>query len=103
MYATIRRYDGTDQARSRELTGKVNEKLVPKLRELPGFVDYYFVESGDGSFTSLGVFQTAEQGAASSELASGWIKDEHLESLIPNAPKITTGEVVAHGNGVTVA
>jgi len=37
MHATIRRYDGVDQNRTAELTRKVNETLVPKLRNLPGF------------------------------------------------------------------
>jgi hypothetical protein len=41
MHATIRRYEGVDAARTNELTGKVNETLVPKLRELPGFAGYY--------------------------------------------------------------
>jgi hypothetical protein len=34
---------------------------------------------------------------------ASWIRDEKLETLIPNAPKITTGKVVAHSNGVAVA
>ena len=37
MHAIIRRYDGVDQNRTAELTGKVNETLVPKLERLPGF------------------------------------------------------------------
>ena len=36
MLATIRRYDGVDQNRTTELTSKVNETLVPKLRSCPG-------------------------------------------------------------------
>jgi hypothetical protein len=32
-----------------------------------------------------------------------WIREEKLETLIPNEPKITTGQVVAHTNGVTAA
>ena len=45
MLATIRRYDGVDQNRSAELTRKVNETLVPKLEELPGFKGYFLVEA----------------------------------------------------------
>jgi hypothetical protein len=62
MFATIRRYDGVDQNRTTELTSKVNETLVPKLRELPGFAGYYLIEAGEGVFSSLGLFETAEQG-----------------------------------------
>ena len=41
MHATIRRYEGVDMARTNEVTGKVNETLVPELRKLPGFAGYY--------------------------------------------------------------
>jgi hypothetical protein len=103
MHATIRRYDGVDQDRATELTTKVNETLVPKLNKLPGFAGYYLIEAGGGVFSSLGLFETAEQGKESSNVVAAWIRDEQLETLIPNAPKITTGKVVAHGNGVTVS
>jgi hypothetical protein len=103
MHATIRRYDGIDQTRTDELTGKVNESLVPKLRDLPGFVGYYFIEAGNGVFSSLGLFETAEQGAESTKVASSWVKDEKLETLVPNEPKVTSGKVVAHSNGVKIA
>jgi hypothetical protein len=102
MFATIRRYDGVDQNRTTELTSKVNETLVPKLRELPGFAGYYLIEAENGVFSSLGLFETPEQGTESSNVVATWIRDERLETLIPNAPKITSGKVVAHSNGVTV-
>ena len=103
MFATIRRYEGVDQSRTTELTSKVNETLVPKLNKLPGFAGYYLIEADDGVFSSLGLFETAEQGKESSNLVATWIRDEKLETLIPNAPKITSGKIVAHSNGVAVA
>jgi len=103
MFATIRRYEGVDQNRTAELTSKVNQMLVPKLRNLPGFEGYYLIEAGNGVFSSLGLFETPEQGMESTKLTAAWIRDEKLESLIPNEPKITSGEVVVHSNGVTVA
>ena len=102
MHATIRRYDGVDQNRTTELTSKVNETLVPKLRKLPGFAGYYLIEAGDGIFSSLGL-ETPEQGKESSSVVATWIRDEKLETMIPNEPKITSGKVIAHSNGVTVA
>lgn len=65
-------------------------------------VETQHVDAGSGVFSSLGLFQNAEQGKDSSNLVATWIRDEKLETMIPNAPKITTGEVVAHANGVTV-
>jgi len=100
MYATIRRYEGVDATRTNELTGKVNEKLVPELRKLPGFAGYYLVEAENGVFSSLGLFETAEQADESAKFVAQWIRDEHFETALPNAPKITNGKVVANSNGV---
>ena len=87
MFATIRRYEGVDQNRTTELTSKVNETLVPKLSKLPGFAGYYLIEADDGVFSSLGLFETAEQGKDSSNLVASWIREEKLETLIPNCPR----------------
>ena len=103
MHATIRRYDGVDQARTAEVTRKVNESLVPKLSTLPGFAGYYLIEAGNGVFSSLGLFETVEQGKESSNVVATWIRDEKLDTAIPNEPKITSGKVVAHSNRVLVA
>jgi len=103
MHATIRRYDGVDQNRITELTGKVNETLVPKLRTLPGFKGYYLIEAGNGVFSSLGLFDTPEQGEESTKVVTSWIHDEKLETLMPNEPKITSGKIIAQSNELAVA
>ena len=100
MHATIRRYEGVDATRINEVTGKVNETLVPQLRELPGFTGYYLIEAGNGVMSSLGLFETSEQADASTTLVSKWITDENFSSVIPNAPKITSGKVVAQGERI---
>jgi len=100
MHATIRRYEGVDTTRTNEVVGKVNQTLVPQLRELPGFTGYYLIEAGNGVLSSLGLFETSEQADESTKLVSKWITDENFATAIPNTPKITTGKVVAHSNGV---
>jgi hypothetical protein len=100
MHATIRRYEGVDTARTNEVSGKVKETLVPQLRELPGFVGYYLIEADNGVLSSLGVFETSEQADESTKIVAKWITDENFSSAIPNAPKITSGKVVAHSNGI---
>ena len=103
MYAIIRRYDGVDQNRTAELTGKAKETLVPKLEELPGFAGYWLIEAGNGVFSSLGLFETPEQCKESTNVVATWIREEKLEMLIPNEPKITSGQVVVHSDRVMVA
>ena len=103
MHATIRRYDGVDKNRTVELTSKVNETLIPKLNELPGFAGYFLIEAGNGVFSSLSLFETSEQGMESTKIVATWIRDEKLDTLIPNEPKITSGRVIAHSDRVLVA
>ena len=100
MHATIRRYEGVDQTRTAELTRKVNESLVPRLSKLPGFGGYFLIDAGNGVFSSVGLFEKPEQGKDSTSVVATWIRDEKLDTMIPNEPKVTSGQVVAHRDGV---
>jgi len=102
MHATIRRYEGVDQNRTDELSRKVNETLVPKLSKLPGFKGYFLIDDGKGVMSSFGIFETPTQAEESTRFVSSWVRDEKLESALPNEPKITTGKVIAKSNGVPV-
>ena len=94
MYATIRRYEGVDKARTDELTKKVGESLLPRLSETEGFRGYYLIEAGDGIMSSVSFFKTQEQADESTRLVSTWVRDEKLETALPNPPKVTGGEVI---------
>jgi hypothetical protein len=96
MYATIRRYESVDQGRTSELVKKADETLVPRLSKLPGFSGYHLIEAGNGVISSVGFFETSAQVDESTRVASNWVREEKLESALPNPPKITTGEVVVH-------
>ena len=95
MHATMRRYEGVDASRTDELTKKVNESLLPRLSKLPGFDGYFLIEAGNGVMTSVSFFDTSAHADESSRLASSWVRDEKLETALPNPPKITFGEVIA--------
>src|SRR5881398_2653376 len=103
MHATIRRYEGVDQKRTDELGRKVNETLVPQLSKLPGFKGYFLIDDGRGVMSSFGIFENATQADESTRVVASWVRDEKLESALPNEPKITTGKVIAQSNGVRVA
>jgi hypothetical protein len=100
MHATIRRYEGVDMTRISEVTGKVDDTLVPQIRELDGFAGYFLMEADNGVLSSISLFETSEQADKSAELVKNWITDEHFDKVIPNAPKITSGKVVAQSKGV---
>ena len=94
MYATIRRYESIDQSRAAELTTKVDQSLVPRLSKLSGFAGYHLVEAGDGVMSSISFFETSAQADESTRVVTDWVRDEKLETALPNKPTITGGEVV---------
>lgn len=95
MHAIMRRYEGVESSRTVEVAKNVDEKLIPQLKELAGFSGYYLIDSGSGVITSISLFDTSDQADNSSRIASSWVRDEKLETALPNPPKITFGEVVA--------
>jgi hypothetical protein len=96
LYATIRRYEATDQTRTSELIKKAEDSLLPRLSELPGFNTYSLIEAGDGVITSIGFFDTAEHAEESTRVASNWVREENFHEALPNPPKVTSGQVVVH-------
>jgi hypothetical protein len=50
MYVAVRRYEGVTD--SQRVAQKVQEVFVPIVREMPGFVAYYFVDAGYGVLRS---------------------------------------------------
>ena len=99
MFAMIRRYESIDDARISELVKKADETLVPRLSKLPGFSGYHLIEAGNGVISSVGFFETSAQVDESTRVASAWVREEKLETALPNEPKITDGEVILHKNG----
>ncbi|CAL9661676.1 hypothetical protein SUDANB1_07015 [Streptomyces sp. enrichment culture] len=93
MHVVIRRYEGvTDPA---EAGRRVNEEFLPLLRQVQGFVAYYFVDAGGGVMVSTGVFQDRAGAEESTERAGDYVRDR-LAELLPNPPQVTAGEAVAH-------
>jgi hypothetical protein len=94
MHATIRRYEAIDEARTSELVKKAEDGLLPRLSELPGFNGYYLIEAGNGVLSSVGFFDTEAHAEDSTRVASNWVREEKLETALPNPPKVTSGRVV---------
>ena len=96
MHATVRRYEGVDKSRTDELTKRFGESLLPRLSELPGFSGYYLIEAGEGVMRSISFFDTSAQADESTRVAATWVRDEKLETALPNPPKISGGKVIVH-------
>ncbi len=94
MYAVIRRYQ-FDQSASEEVDRKIRELFVPLIKDVPGFVTYYWLNTGEGAGASLSVFDSRE-GAEESVRAAANFTQQHLSGLTMSKPEIIEGEVQAH-------
>ncbi|MFF0274526.1 hypothetical protein [Streptomyces sp. NPDC004330] len=94
MYAVMRRYEGVTAAA--EAGRRVDEGFVPLVRRVPGFVAYYWVDAGDGVMVSTSVFEDRAGAEESVRAAADFVR-ENLAPLLPHAPQVTAGPVVAAG------
>ena len=94
MHATIRRYEASDKTRTTEIVKKAQDRLLPRLSEMPGFDGYYLIDAGHGVFTSVSIFDTEAHAEESTRIASTWVRDEKLETALTSPPQITIGKVV---------
>ncbi len=95
MYAAIRRYEKTRSLNDEARRG-LQERFIPRLQELDGFVDYYMVEGSDKTLATVSVFESPEHADRSNEIARQYIGEENLGDVLPTPPMTTMGEVVAH-------
>jgi len=93
MYAAVRRFEGVTDPK--EVARQMEEHFLPIIREMPGFVAYYWVDAGEGVVVTTSVFEHKEAEEESTWRAGDFVA-EHIASLVPNPPQITAGEVVAH-------
>jgi hypothetical protein len=94
MYAMIRKYQ-FDQGRGAEIDSKVREFFVPLIEKAPGFVAYYWLDTGEGSGASFTVFRDKAGAEESLRIAANFVR-EHLAGMTMSSPEITQGEVQAH-------
>ena len=94
MHAIMRRYEGIDAKRTDELTRKVGESLTPRLKKLEGFNSYFLIEADNGVMSSVNFFDTSAHADESTRVVAEWLREEKLDTILPNPPKITGGKVL---------
>jgi hypothetical protein len=91
MHVTVRKYEGvTDPA---ETANKVQEGFMPLISGIPGFVEYLWVDLGQGAMLSISVFEDLAHAIESNQLSAGWVA-MNMPSLLPQACRIESGKVM---------
>ena len=89
MYSVSRKYQ---TALTEPVKTSIENDLMPKLKEIPGFVHYFVIEQEKTEeFFVFAVFKEREGAETSNKIASKWKIDNGLN--LP-APEITEGKVV---------
>jgi hypothetical protein len=95
MYVAIRQYGLlTNEPVDMVLQG-IREGFIPIIRNAPGFLAYYALDSGSGTLTSISIFEHRAGAEKSNKLAEDWV-GMALSSALPTSPEIIIGEVGAH-------
>jgi hypothetical protein len=90
-YGVIRRYQ-VDPKDIDQIITRAKNGFLPLVTHLPGFATYSILDAGKGTLVTLSGF-TAPMGAAESSKAAATFVKEHLSSLVPSPPEVTSGEV----------
>ncbi len=94
MYAAIRR-GKANPGSINEVARRLQDGFMPTLRNLPGFVAYYFVNLGNDEGMSISVFDARDAAEESNRLSVNWSR-QNLADITPGPPQPSEGEVLIH-------
>ena len=94
MYVVIRKYQ-TDPANVQTVMKSVREGFVPIISKIPGFVEYFGLDLGNGQSVFINVYEDKSHAEETIAEAAAYVR-EHLAPLLPNPPQVTEGEVTVH-------
>jgi hypothetical protein len=92
MYASIRRYR-MGAGSMDDAMHLADTELADRLSEEPGFVDYQVMDTGEGTITSVTIFDDEDQCMRSNDLAAAFVRD-HLASFQIERTDMFAGEVM---------
>lgn len=90
MHVVIRKYTASPEYLDE--TRPTLARLEERMRGLPGFVAYYFVETDDGVAT-ITITEDAAGTTESMGHAASWIAEETPNNA-PSAPQVTQGQTL---------
>ena len=92
MYASIRRYR-MGAGSMDDAMHLADTELADRLSEEPGFVDYQVMDTGEGTITSITIFDDEDQCLRSNDLAAEFVRD-HLAAFEVERFDMFAGEVM---------
>ncbi|HEU5430025.1 MAG TPA: hypothetical protein VFU81_00090 [Thermomicrobiales bacterium] len=100
-YLAIRQYQLAPGHTMDELAAAVEGGFLPIVRAVPGFREYFLVETGEGT-ASISVFTDQAGAEESTRRAADWVQ-QNLAGFFAGPPTVTTGTVWLHDVGAAPA
>jgi hypothetical protein len=96
MFAAIRYYQA-DPPSIEEVVRRVQEDLVPLIRDVEGFVSYFILlpSEREGDIVSVSVFGDQQSAEESNRKAAEWVV-HNLSDLLRPTPEFAGGRVVVY-------
>jgi hypothetical protein len=99
-YLVTRQYQLAPGHTMEELAAVVESGFLPIIRNVPGFLEYFLVETGDGVL-SVSVFTEQAGMDESTRQAADWVQ-QNLADFFTGPPTVTTGSVWLHDVGAAM-
>jgi hypothetical protein len=96
-YLAIRQYQLAPDRTMEELHAAVESGFMPIVKGVPGFREYFLVETGEGVI-SISVFDDQAGAEESTARAADWVQ-QNLADFFAGPPTVTTGSVWLHDVG----
>jgi hypothetical protein len=90
MYAVLDRYHYPPEQFD-ELTQQLQQQLIPQLRRAPGFVAWYWLNTGTGESLAMSLYETQAHAEAAEQLTTTLV--EQSLSQLPCASTRLQGDV----------
>lgn len=94
MYVAIRRYR-VPLGTATEVTQQVETGFLPLLKQLPGYLEYYWLNVGNGYLVAVSMFESKDAAEESTRMAADYVR-QFLPVLARNPPEVIEGEVLIH-------
>ncbi len=94
MFLSIRKFSNVKS--QDEVVRKVQAELLPTLKNLPGFINFYATKFEDGDLGSVSIFASKPEADKATGIVTTWTK-LNLAAHLPNDPTVLRGEVLFSG------
>jgi hypothetical protein len=96
-FLAIREYQLAPGRTMEELHTAVESGFMPIVKQVPGFLEYFLVEAGEGVI-SISVFEDQAGAEESTARAADWVQ-QNLADFFAGPPTVTAGSVWLHETG----